>query len=95
MGRRRYAAYDLGMLTVDEAASLVGRSRETVRRWIRDGRLPAQVEGRRRLIDPADLDSIRDELYPMLPMPPEWEHLQDGTPAPNWVAAVALSRSGR
>lgn len=83
------------MLTVDEAASLVGRSRETVRRWIRDGRLPAQVEGRRRLIDPADLDSIRDELYPMLPMPPEWEHLQDGTPAPNWVAAVALSRSGR
>jgi excisionase family DNA binding protein len=83
------------MLTVNEAANLVGRSRETVRRWIRDGRLPAHVEGRRRLIDPADLDSIRDELYPMLPMPAEWEHLQDGTPAPNWVAAVALSRSGR
>lgn len=83
------------MLTVEEAASLVGRSRETVRRWIRDGRLPARVEGRRRVIDPVDLDSIRDELYPMLPMPPEWEHLQDGTPAPNWVAAVALSRSGR
>ena len=47
------------------------------------------------MIDRADLDSIRDELYPILPMPPEWERLQDGTPAPNWVAAVALSRSGR
>ncbi|MEA2183182.1 MAG: Helix-turn-helix domain [Solirubrobacteraceae bacterium] len=83
------------MLTVEEAASRVGRSPETVRRWIRDGRLAAQVEGRRRVIDPADLDSVRDELYPMLPMPPEWDRLEDGTPAPNWVAAVALSRNGR
>ncbi|MGH2941911.1 MAG: helix-turn-helix domain-containing protein [Solirubrobacteraceae bacterium] len=33
------------MLTVDEAASRVGRSAATVRRWIRDGRLPAQTEG--------------------------------------------------
>jgi len=82
-------------LTVDEAASRVGRGPETVRRWIRDGRLPAQTEGRRRVIDPADLDSVRDELYPMLRLPPEWQRLEDGTPAPNWVAAVALSRSGR
>jgi len=57
--------------------------------------LAAHVEGRRRVIDPADLDSVRDELYPMLPMPPEWERLEDGTPALNWVAAVALSRNGR
>lgn len=28
----------------------------------------------------------------MLPLPPEWQTLEDGTPAPNWVAAVALSR---
>lgn len=66
-----------------------------MRRWIRSGRLAATTEGRRRVIDPADLDSVRDELYPMLPMPAEWQHLADGTPAPNWVAAVALSRSGR
>jgi excisionase family DNA binding protein len=83
------------MLTVDEAASRVGRSPETVRRWIRSGRLTATTEEGRRLIDPVELDSIRDELYPMLPLPPEWEHLEDGTPVPNWVAAVALSRSGR
>jgi excisionase family DNA binding protein len=83
------------MLTVEEAATRVGRSPETVRRWIRAGRLPAQTEGRRRVIDPADLDSVRDELYPMLPLPPEWQLLEDGTPVPNWVAAVALSRNGR
>jgi len=85
----------LCMLTIEEAASRVGRSPETVRRWIRNGRLSTTTEGRRRVIDPADLDSVRDELYPMLPLPPEWQRLEDGTPAPNWVAAVALSRSGR
>jgi excisionase family DNA binding protein len=83
------------MLTVDEAARRVGHRAATVRRWIRDGRLPAQTEGRRRVIDPIDLDGVRDELYPMLPMPPEWERLEDGTPVPNWIAAVALSRNGR
>jgi excisionase family DNA binding protein len=83
------------MLTVDEPASRVGCSAATVRRWIREGRLPAQTEGGRRVIDPVDLDGVRDTLYPMLPMPPEWERLDDGTPAPNWVAAVVLSRNGR
>jgi hypothetical protein len=38
------------------------------------------------------VDEVRDEMYPMLPLPPEWQKLEDGTPAPNWVAAVALSR---
>jgi hypothetical protein len=43
----------------------------------------------------ADLDAIRDELYPMLPLPDEWRTLDDGTPALNWVAEIALARSGR
>ena len=47
------------------------------------------------MIDPIDLEHVRDELYPMLPLPPEWQLLEDGTPAPNWAAAVALSRNGR
>jgi excisionase family DNA binding protein len=83
------------VLTVTEAATRVGRSPATVRRWIRDGRLPAQTRGGRRVIDPADLDGVRDELYPMLPLPPEWQRLEGGSPAPNWVAAVTLSRSAR
>jgi excisionase family DNA binding protein len=83
------------MLTVEQAANRAGRSPQTVRRWIRDGRLPARTEGGRQVIDPADLDGVRDDLYPMLPLPEEWQHLEDGTPAPNWVAVVALSRNGR
>jgi hypothetical protein len=47
------------------------------------------------LIDPGTVDEVRNEVYPMLPLPPEWQRLEDGTRAPNWVAAVALSRLGR
>lgn len=83
------------MLTVVEAAQRVGRSPGTVRRWIREGRLQAETERGQRVIDPGALDEVRDELYPMLPLPAEWQQLEDGTPAPNWVAAVALSRHGR
>jgi excisionase family DNA binding protein len=83
------------MLTVTQAADRVGRTPGTVRRWIREGRLAAESEHGRRVVDPAELDQLRDDLYPMLPLPPEWQHLEDGTPAPNWVAAVALARHGR
>jgi excisionase family DNA binding protein len=83
------------MLTVAEAAQRVGRSPGTVRRWIREGRLPADTAQGRRLIDVRALDEVRDERYPMLPLPPEWQKLEDGTSAPNWVAAVVLSRLGR
>jgi len=83
------------VLTIAEAAQRVGRSPGTVRRWIREGRLPADTAQGKRLIDAGALDEVRDEMYPMLPLPPEWERLEDGTPAPNWVAAVALSRLGR
>ncbi len=83
------------MITVVEAAQRVGRSPGTVRRWIREGRLRADTVHGQRLIDPGALDEVRDEMYPMLPLPSEWQKLEDGTPAPNWVAGVALSRLGR
>jgi hypothetical protein len=66
-----------------------------VRRWIREGRLQASMAKGKRLIDASAVDEVRDEMYPMLPLPPEWQTLEDGTPAPNWVAALALSRLGR
>lgn len=83
------------MLTVTEAAQRVGRSPGTVRRWVREGRLPVTTTRGKRLIDPGVLDEVRDEVYPMLPLPSEWQTLEDGSPAPNWVAGVALSRHGR
>ncbi|MCW2995876.1 MAG: helix-turn-helix protein [Conexibacter sp.] len=83
------------MLTVTEAAERVGRTPETVRRWIRSGRLVAVTDRGHLAIAPSDLDSVRDELYPMLELPEEWKHFEDGTPVPNWAAAVALGRQGR
>lgn len=83
------------MLSIAEAAERLGRSPGTVRRWIRDGRLQAVTANERRVIDPGALNEVRDEMYPMLPLPAERRRLEDGTPAPNWVAAVALSRAGR
>jgi len=83
------------MLTVAEAAERVGRSPGTVRRWIREGRLMTETVNGRHVIDSGALDEVRDGMYRMLPMPAEWRKLEDGIPAPNWVAAVALSRAGR
>lgn len=83
------------VLTVTEAANRTGRNPETVRRWIRSGRLRSKKVGARHVIAEQDLASIVNELFPMVPLPREWETLEDGTPAPNWVAALHRSRSGR
>jgi excisionase family DNA binding protein len=83
------------VLTVPEAAAHVGRTPETVRRWIRSGRLPAVIEHGHFAIAPSDLERVRDEMYPMLELPEEWRHFEDGTPVPNWAAAVVLGRGRR
>ena len=43
------------MITVAEAARRAARSPETIRRWIRSGRLPSTKAGTRHLIAAADL----------------------------------------
>lgn len=43
------------MLTVPQAAARVRRTEETIRRWIRSGRLPARKIGTQHVIDAADL----------------------------------------
>jgi excisionase family DNA binding protein len=80
------------MLTVPEAARRLGRNPETVRRWIREGRLTARKVGTQHVIEEADLDAVLDDEQ--LPLPPEWQTLPDGSPMPNIVRAVRLSRAG-
>ena len=81
------------MITVPEAARRLGKNPETVRRWIREGKLAAQRIGTQHLIDEADLDDIG--AGEQLPMPEAWQRLPDGRPMPNVVRAIRLSRAGR
>ena len=46
------------MLTVPEAARRTGLSAETIRRWIRSGKLPARKVGTQHLIEERDLAAV-------------------------------------
>ena len=83
------------MLTVPEAAKRVGRNPETVRRWIRQGKLRSQKIGTQHLIDEHDLDALLDDEYEMLPLPPELQKTWWGAPMPNVVRWIHESRRGR
>ncbi len=79
------------MLTVPEAAKRVGRNPETVRRWIREGKLRASKVGTQHVIEEADLEALSDE-WQSLPMPESWRALPSGRPAPDWAAAIRRER---
>ena len=83
------------MLTVPQAAKLANRNPETIRRWIRAGRLRSQRFGTQHVIDEADLDAILDEDDEMLPLPEAWRLMEDGSPQLNWVRIIRRSREGR
>jgi excisionase family DNA binding protein len=80
------------MITVPEAARLAGKDPETIRRWIRTGRLRAQKIGTQHVIEEEDLDVLlADE---QLPVPDRWLVMPDGRPVPNVVRAIRLARQG-
>ena len=82
------------MITVPEAARRVGRNPETVRRWIREGKLAATKVGTQHVIDEQDLAAIIDVDANLLPLPAEWQRTFWGGPMPNVVAAIHRSREG-
>jgi excisionase family DNA binding protein len=81
------------MITVPEAARKLGKDPETVRRWIRSGRLPARRIGTQHVIEESDLEALLEDEE--LPGPEVWERMADGRPMPNVVRALRLSRVGR
>jgi excisionase family DNA binding protein len=82
------------MITVPEAARRARRNPETIRRWIREGRLRSTKVGTQHTIEERDLEAILDVDDEMLPLPPEWQVMSNGAPMPNVVAAVRRSRAG-
>lgn len=87
------------MLTVSQAARRADRNAETVRRWIRGGRLRASKVGTQHVIDEADLMAVLadedSEANAPLPLLPGWGVMTDGRPLPDVAAALRRSRARR
>jgi excisionase family DNA binding protein len=83
------------MLTVPQAARRVGKDAETVRRWIRSGKLRARKVGTQHIIEEDDLRAIGPSKGAQLPLPAQWRRTWTGEPMPNVVRLIAGSRKGR
>ena len=81
------------MLTVPDAARRVGRTPETVRRWIRSGRLRARKVGTQHVVEEKDLEALVSEPVPVR-IPEGWRFFSDGTSQPDWELIVRRSREG-
>jgi excisionase family DNA binding protein len=82
------------MLTVPEAARRANRNPETIRRWIRAGKLRARKIGTQHVIEESDLDTVLADEYEML-LPDAWKTMSGGRPMPNVVRAIHEARRGR
>lgn len=81
------------MLTVAEAAARSGRGPETIRRWIRAGRLAAHRDGGRLLVHPDELDAL--VARPSLALPAGWSRTTWGARQPDWVSELRRQRGQR
>lgn len=82
------------MLTVPEAARRVGRDPETVRRWIRSGRLPSRKIGTQHLVAEADLD-LMVGASPAVERPKWLLETHSGRKMPDSVGLVRELRDSR
>lgn len=80
-------------LTVPEAARRVGRNPETIRRWIREGKLRATKVGTQHVLDEDDLSEAVGTVTATLELPPEWHETFWGGPMPDWTSIVRRQRS--
>jgi excisionase family DNA binding protein len=78
------------MMSVREAAERVDRDPETIRRWIRSGRLPSRQVGTRYVIDERDLLALTQP--DTLPLPTRWQMTATDKPMPNVVRWLNRSR---
>jgi excisionase family DNA binding protein len=79
------------MLTIPELARQLNRDPETIRRWIRAGKLRARKVGTQHVVDEADVASFLKP--PRMPVPPGWDRTMTGEPMPDVVSVVRGSRA--
>jgi excisionase family DNA binding protein len=82
------------MLTVPEAARRAGRNPETIRRWIREGKLRARKVGTQHVLEEADLAAVIGSDEATTELPAAWQTTSWGAPMPDVVAALRRSRRG-
>jgi excisionase family DNA binding protein len=79
------------VLTVPEIAARLGRDPETIRRWIRTGKLRARKVGTQHVVDERDLAMLLDG--DRLPLPRAWKTTSTREPMPNVLEALRRSRA--
>jgi Helix-turn-helix domain len=80
------------MVDVTEAGRRSGRDPETIRRWIRTGKLRARKVGNKHMIDEDDLAVVTEEPH-SVDVPPELTRFESGEPQPDWVKLIHRSRA--
>jgi excisionase family DNA binding protein len=80
------------MITVPEAARRLRRHAETVRRWIREGKLRSTKVGTQHLIDETELAQLA--AVTLLPVPAGWwSESHTGEPLPDFMAVLRRQRA--
>lgn len=82
-------------MTVPEAAKRAGRNPETIRRWIREGKLRARKVGTQHILEESDLATMLERREASVEMPEHWRRGFWGGPMPDWAAIVREQRSDR
>lgn len=81
------------MLTVPEAARRARRNPETIRRWIREGKLRATKVGTQHILDEKDLEAMLADSGGTVDLPPAWRKTFWGGPMPDFVGLIRRQRS--
>jgi excisionase family DNA binding protein len=81
------------MLTVPQAARRARRNPETIRRWIREGKLRATKVGTQHILDERDLDAMLTDLGGTVELPADWQKTFWGGPMPDFVGIIRRQRS--
>lgn len=79
------------MMTVPEAAKRAGKDPETIRRWIRKGRLRSRKIGTQHVIEEDALEALLEGET--VPLPESWKRTITGEPMPNVVALMREDRA--